>query len=240
MGSLPGASQKRHYNVHICMMAHRNIARPSGLNEVETRTFPCSSGKISLAFGLVLLCNFFSMIKRAASAVLGLLAVSLSAFAQQSYFDTVPVEELRKAAALDAAAALTLDRPDVFSTVDGALLLHSLPVATLLDGRRFPLSGDTGRVFEMFPVAFLNGVDVQKLTSSAASGTDAPGGTVDLRLNRYSAGGEFGIFYGKSDGKYGFDLFQSYIVGGVGNDKFNITAGAMYEESKGHEMRLQH
>jgi len=54
-----------------------------------------------------------------------------------------------------------------------------------------------------------------------------------------TAGGEFGVFYGKSDGKYGTDLFQSYIIGGVGNDKFNISAGAMYEESSGHGQGLR-
>jgi outer membrane receptor protein involved in Fe transport len=180
------------------------------------------------------------MIKRAAAAVLGLLAVCLPLAAQQNDFETISVEEFDKTGALDAAAALTLARPDVFSTVDGTLLLHSLSVTTLLDGRRFPISGDTGRIFEMFPIAFLTGVDVHKFNSPVAYGTNAPGGAVNLRLNRFSSGGELGVFYGKGEGKYGGDLFQSYITGGVGNDKFNISAGAMYEESSGHEIRLQH
>src|SRR4029079_11869576 len=128
-------------------------------------------------------------------------------------------DDLEKTGALDVAAAMTLERPDVFSTIDGTLLLHTLPVTTLLDGRRFPISGDSGRVFEMFPVAFLSSVDVHKISVSPVLASDAPGGALNLRLNRYSAGGEFGVFYGKSDGKYGTDLFQSYIIGGVGNDK---------------------
>jgi outer membrane receptor protein involved in Fe transport len=182
----------------------------------------------------VLFCNY-SMIKRAVSAVLGLLAVSLSLAAQDRYFDTVSVDELRKTGALDTAAALTLDRPDVFSTVDSVLLLHTLPVAAFIDGRRFPISGDTSRVFEMFPIAFLNAVDVHKFNTPVLA-SDAPGGAINLRLNRsYSAGGELGFFYGKSDGKYGGDLFETHIIGGVGNDKFNFTAGAMYERSSGHE-----
>jgi hypothetical protein len=180
------------------------------------------------------------MIRRAVSAVLGLLAVCLPLAAQENDFQTISVEDLQKTGALDTAAALTLDRPDVFSAVDGVLLLHSLPVTTMLDGHRFPISGDSSRIFEMFPVAFLTSADVHKLNPGPAFGADAPGGTVDLRLNRYwSSGGEIGVFYGKSDGKYGTDLFETHIIGSVGTDKFNITAGAMYEESSGHGPRLQ-
>ena len=59
-----------------------------------------------------------------------------------------------------------------------------------------------------------------------------PGGVVDLQLNRnYYAGGEFGVFYGKSNGKYGTEVFQSYIIGTVGNDKFSITAGILHQET---------
>jgi outer membrane receptor protein involved in Fe transport len=190
-----------------------------------------------MAFEEILLCNY-SMIRRAVSAVLGLLGCCLPLAAQQSDFETISVEQLRKTGTLDAAAAVTLDRPDLFNTVDSVLLLHSLPVTTLLDGRRFPISGETGHGFDLFPIAFLSAVDVHKDVSPVLA-TDAPGGAINLRLNRFSSGGELGVFYGKSDGKYGSDLFQTYIIGGVGNDKFNITAGAMYEESNGHELRLQ-
>jgi hypothetical protein len=176
------------------------------------------------------------MIRRAASAVLGLLGLCLPLFAQT---ETISIEDLEKTGALDAAAALSLDQPNAFSRVDGALLLHTLPVTMLLDGRRFPISGDSRRVFEMFPVAFLDSVEVQKLSASPVYGSDGPGGMVNLRMNHYSSGGEFGVFYGKSEGKYGGDLFQTYIIGGVGNDKFNITAGALYQESSGHEFRSQ-
>ena len=180
------------------------------------------------------------MIRRAVPAVLGLLAVCLPLAAQQSYFETFSADDLKKTGALDAAAALTLDRPDVFSTVDSVLLLHSLPVTTLIDGRRFPISGDSGRIFEMYPVAFLHDVQVEKFNPSPVLGTSEPGGTVNLRLNRYyTTGGEFGIFYGKSDGKYGSDLFQTHISGGIANEKFSISAGAMYEESSGRGLNLQ-
>jgi hypothetical protein len=112
-----------------------------------------------------------------------------------------------------------------------------LPVLTLLDGRRFPASSELGRMgmtgLDLFPVAFLSAVEVQKFGSSPRYGTDGPGGQIDLRLKRIQTGGEVGFFYGKSDGKYGREDFQAYIIGGVGTDKVQVTAGAAYQESSG-------
>ena len=153
----------------------------------------------------------------------------------------ITAEELEATGELDVAAALSLHRPDLFSSVDGSVLIHSLPVLTLLDGRRFPISSDLGRMgmtpLDLFPVAFLRAVEVQKVSSSLRHASDGPGGQIDLRLNRIHSGGEIGVFYGKSDGKYGREDFQAYIIGGVGNDKVQITAGAAYRESSGHVPR---
>jgi hypothetical protein len=51
--------------------------------------------------------------------------------------------------------------------------------------------------------------------------------------DRIRAGGEVGFLYGKSNGKYGREDFQTYIIGTVGNDKFSITAGYLRQESSG-------
>ena len=57
---------------------------------------------------------------------------------------------------------------------------------------------------------------------------------VELKsTDRIRFGGEIGFLYGKSDGKYGREDFQSYIIGTVGNDKFSITAGYLHQESSG-------
>jgi hypothetical protein len=50
-------------------------------------------------------------------------------------------------------------------------------------------------------------------------------------LNPIYFGGEVGFLYGRSSGKFGGDVMQTYMVGEVGNDKFQITVGASYEES---------
>jgi hypothetical protein len=59
-----------------------------------------------------------------------------------------------------------------------------------------------------------------------------PGGVLNLRTNRFHTRAEVGFFYGRSDGKYGREDYSGYIMGGVGNDKFNITVGAAYSESE--------
>ena len=129
--------------------------------------------------------------------------------------------------------ALTLARPDLFSGVDSASLIHGLPVLTLLDGRRFASTTELGRMGTAvdLPVAFLSAVEVQRVGSSPRFGVDGPGGVVDLRLRRDYTGGEVGVFYGTSTGKYGREDFSTYFIGGVGNEKFNVTAGVYYQES---------
>ncbi len=187
------------------------------------------------------------MIKRGISALLGLFSLCLPLAAQQTDLlqtdaETISREQLLRRGEIDTAPALTLYRPDLFSTVDGSVLIHGLPVLSLLDGRRFPISSELGRMgmtsLDLIPLAFLRAAEVQKVSASPRYGTDAPGGLVDLRLNRNYSGGEAGVFYGKSSGKFDREDFQTYIIGGVGNDKVHVTAGALYEESNGRVPRL--
>jgi outer membrane receptor protein involved in Fe transport len=148
--------------------------------------------------------------------------------------DVITREELEDTGAVETSSALTLARSDLFSGVDGGVLLHGLPVLTLIDGRPFATSPQLGRLAAFnVPVAFVNAVEAQSGSPSLRHGTDAAGGVVNLRLNRIESGGEVGVFYGRSSGKYGQEHFSTYIMGGVGNDKFNITAGAYYHESSG-------
>ena len=51
--------------------------------------------------------------------------------------------------------------------------------------------------------------------------------------SRIHMGGEVGFLYGKSTGKYGREVFETYIIGTVGNDKFSITAGYLHQEISG-------
>ena len=173
------------------------------------------------------------VIRRVLAVAVGLLCVSNPLIART---DTIVREDLEETGATETGPALSLARPDLFSNVDSATLIHGLPVLTLLDGRRFPISTELGRMgwapLDVLPLAFLSSVEVQKVGSRPRYGSDAPGGVLNLRTNRFYTGGEVGFFYGRSDGKYGREDYSGYIMGGVGNDKFNITVGAAYSESE--------
>jgi hypothetical protein len=58
--------------------------------------------------------------------------------------------------------------------------------------------------------------------------------------SRYHVSGEMGAAYGVSTGKYGAESETGYIVGTVGNDKVQITAGASYENTTFHVPRFGH
>jgi hypothetical protein len=49
--------------------------------------------------------------------------------------------------------------------------------------------------------------------------------------SRYHVSGEMGAAYGVSTGKYGVESESGYIIGTVGDDKLQITAGASYENT---------
>ncbi len=180
------------------------------------------------------------MIKYAVPALLGFAAVCSSLMAQGSDLETLAPDPFQLSGELNVAPALALNRPDLFSASNGSLLLHGLPVTTLLDGRRYPISGHLNRMgvspLASLPLAFVQAVRVEKNSTAPLYATDAAGGVVDFQLNRVRTGGEAGIFYGKSGGKYGREDFQSYIFGGVGTDKFEISGGASYQNSSGRDL----
>jgi hypothetical protein len=163
------------------------------------------------------------MIKRALSAVAGLLGLCIPLFAQQTY------------------------RPDPLSALNKSI---SLPSLSLSDGQRFSYSGAVASPFsfswmESTPPDFLPPLSTTappRATAAAAYPKDSFKEVVDLRkpdLFDY-AHGEIGFLYGRSTGKFSGDVEQGYFIGDVGNDKVHITAGASYENSSGRFPRLGH
>jgi hypothetical protein len=170
--------------------------------------------------------------KRTLVIAVGFLSLFLSAAAQET---------------LDAPSTLNLYRPDVFSTVDSSALIYQLPVFALLDGQRLPVSTDLGRMgiapLNLFPAAFLSSASMQRTkttrTGGPADAKDSPVEMVNSPLHPVYATGEVGVLYGRWSGKSSGDLWESYMLGAVGNDKFQITVGAAYEESSGHFPRFR-
>jgi len=65
-----------------------------------------------------------------------------------------------------------------------------------------------------------------------------PDKTVELRpMDRIYVGGEIGLLYGRSTGKYGYEYEQGYIIGEIGNEWFQITVGTSYERTTGRLFR---
>jgi hypothetical protein len=58
---------------------------------------------------------------------------------------------------------------------------------------------------------------------------------VDLSRNKLIdyVHGEVGFLYGRSTGKFDREVEAGYVFGTVGNDKFSITAGGVFEHSSG-------
>jgi hypothetical protein len=176
------------------------------------------------------------MNKGALTVVLGFLSLCLPLVAQQTEDETIALEQLRGTSALDTASALTLYQPDIFSAVDSLALIHGLPVPTLLDGRRFPVSSELARIgmmpLDIFPIALVSAVELPKRNASPIDSKDLPGEVDYSRANRdFYSSGEMGFLYGTTTGKFGYETKQGYILGTVGNDKFQITAGASYQDS---------
>ena len=81
------------------------------------------------------------MIRGALAAILGFLGLCLPLAAQQADHNTITLDQLQLTGALDTASALSLYQPDTFSKYGNSILIHGFPTLTLLDGRRFLISG---------------------------------------------------------------------------------------------------
>jgi len=173
------------------------------------------------------------MMKGALFAILAWLAFSFPLAAQEPF---------------DLAATFMFYRPEILTSVDSAALVRELPMTEFLDGR-LPGSSALGRMgtapVANFRMASVSAEPRKKGTSVSGPVRDPKDGkdyssAESLAAEKASlvwTGGEIGVFYGHSSGKFGGDEFSSYIVGGVGNEHLQINVGASYQEFNGHFSR---
>ncbi len=205
------------------------------------------------------------MVQRAFCVALGLFGALLPAIAQQPHHSTKR-EQSRSAGASSAPLSLSLYRPKISGAADSSLLLHNGSVPLWLDGAQVITGAiDPGYSFvsqwvqlgftsaDFLPAAFLSGAQPPAQRPSAgrvhtadgkdlgANGKDSPAEMQSSSLNPVYYGGEVGFLYGRWSGKGGGDMWESYVVGTVGNDKFQITAGASFDEwnGSGRSMRFR-
>ena len=200
------------------------------------------------------------MIRRALAVATVLLAVCLPVAAQQAKrpmatrHRALAPERLQAAAAFDPALAFSLFQPNAFSSKDNFLLLHRGPVHAWSDGGRLAsenaLAGSGMVALDLFSGAYLPPPDTfgpaPANRARAASdsrpqnfGTD-PKDSPEMMMSppdRFYYGGEIGFLYGRWSGKGSGDYLDTYIQGEVGNQHFQITAGAEYQQWSGHTDR---
>ncbi len=167
------------------------------------------------------------MIKRAGFGLVAFLALSFPALGQH------PTQ------ADNSDAIFGFYRPELFTTVESAALVHQLPMQEFLDGR-LPGSTPLGRMgtapVANFPMALVSAEPRKKGSSVSGPVTDPKDGKDYSSAESLAADG---FMYGHSSGKFGGDEFTSYIMGGVGNEHLQINVGASYQEFNGHFSRTR-
>jgi hypothetical protein len=198
------------------------------------------------------------MVQRALCVALGLFGALLPAIAQQPHHSTKR-EQSRSVGASSAPLSLSLYRPKILGAAESSLLLHNGSVPLWLDGPELsngivaPSYGFASSWVQLgftsadfLPAAFLSGAQPPAQRPSAgrvhstdgkdlgADAKDSPDEMLSSSANPIYYGGEVGFLYGRWSGKGGGDMWETYIVGTVGNDKFQITAGTSYDEWNGN------
>lgn len=183
------------------------------------------------AFGLRVL-----FMTRHALLVIGFLAFCFSVAGQQK---------------LDTSSGLLLYNPRIFNTGDSSALLRGLPMLAFLDGKSFPISTGLGRMgttpLHLFWDAPSSVASVHKARNVSqhqadAKDFEADGKNVSAQVMSAASdplvyGGEVGVFYGHSTGKFGGDESGGYIQAGIGTDKFQLNVGVSGSESDLHVPR---
>jgi hypothetical protein len=137
-------------------------------------------------------------------------------------------------------------RPELSGTFDSSDLVRDLSMRGFLDGR-LPGSTSLGKMgtapVANFPATLADATPHHKTNSAPQhlidpkDGKDHSSADAIEKASLTWTGGEVGFMYGHVTGKWGGDLFSTYITGGVGNDKMQINVGAEYDEFHGRVPR---
>ena len=206
-----------------------------------------------LRFGLE-----FCMFKGALFLALGFLTVCFPVAAQQ----TKHSEAAQHRAATSGtttfghASTLSLYRSNVIVASNASLLFHNGPVRTWSDGAQLASETALAQIgmapLGLFPAAYMAPSDVgptpirkssaapdSRSANLATDGKDLPGEMLSSPLNHVYYTGEVGFVYGQWSGRGNGDYWQNYVWGQVGNDKFQINAGAAFENSSGNSLKIR-
>jgi hypothetical protein len=156
---------------------------------------------------------------------------------------------------LDTASNFSIYRPNVMSAPN-SILFHSGPVRAWSDGAQLVSESAFMQIgmapLGLFPVTYLapgdfgsapfrkpNAVSSSRSQMAATDGKDLPGAMISSPLNQVYYTGEVGFVYGRWSGKGNGDYWQNYVSGQVGNDHFQINAGASFENWSGNSPKIR-
>ncbi len=198
------------------------------------------------------------MFKGALFLALGFLTVCFPVAAQQ----TKHSEAAQHRAATSGtttfghASTLSLYRSNVIVASNASLLLHNGPVRTWSDGAQLASETALAKIgmapLGLFPAAYMAPSDVgptpirkssaapdSRSANLVADGKDLPGEMLSSPLNHVYYTGEVGFVYGQWSGRGNGDYWQNYVWGQVGNDRFQINAGAAFENWSGNSPKIR-
>jgi hypothetical protein len=184
---------------------------------------------------------------------LGLFGVCFTVAAQQAkHFGAAQHRVAASAMApLSPVSSLSLYGPKTLSASNNSLLFHNGPVRAWSDGAQLASESALAQIgmapLGLFPVAYLapseagpvptkkpSTVSNSRSENFGADGKGLPGEMMASPLSNVYYTGEVGFLYGQWSGKGSGDYVGSYVWGQAGNDKFQITAGASFDNWDGH------
>lgn len=198
------------------------------------------------------------MFKGVLFLVLGFLAVCFPVVAQQAkHSRATPNRGATSATPIfEHSSSLGLNRPNVVSATNASLLFHNGPVRAWSDGAQLASETALAQIgmapLGLFPVMYLAPSNLGPVPTTkpgvapisrsqmiASDGKDLPGEMISSPLNQVYYSGEVGFVYGQWSGKGNGDYWQSYVWGQVGNDKFQINAGASFDNWSGNSAKIR-
>ena len=197
------------------------------------------------------------MSKGALAIALGLFTVCLPLAAQQAKHSGAAQHRAAASAVmpLDAVSNLSIYRPNVINA-SNSILFHNGPVRAWSDGAQLVSESAFMQIgmapLGLFPVTYVAPSDIgpapirkpgaasnSRPQMAATDGKDLPDGTISSPLNQVYYTGEVGFVYGQWSGRGNGDYWQNYVWGQAGNDKFQINAGASFENWSGNSPKIR-
>jgi len=156
---------------------------------------------------------------------------------------------------LDMVSNFSIYRPNVINA-SNPILFHNGPVRAWSDGAQLVSESALVQIgmapLGLFPVAYLAPSDIgpapirkpgaasnARSQMVATDGKDLPGEMISSPLNQVYCTGEVGFVYGQWSGRGNGDYWQNYVWGQAGNDKFQINAGASFENWSGNSPKIR-